>query len=90
MAENTYIKKIETELKAIDKQITELKKKKAKLDSKLHSRYNNAMETLGKRKAEAKERVKEAKTAWRALSKGMDAAWKSLRSSVKEARKEFK
>ena len=89
-AQNTYIKKLETELKKLDKQIEALKKKKSKIDKSLHSKYNTTMGTLVKKKAEVKKHIKDGKAAWRAITKGVDAAWKSLKTSVQKARKEFK
>jgi len=89
-AENTYIKKLETELKKLDRQIGELKKKKSKLDKSLHSKYNTTMAILVRKKGEVKQHIKEGKAAWRAITKGVEAAWKSLKTSVQQARKEFK
>jgi uncharacterized protein YecT (DUF1311 family) len=88
--QNAYIKKLETELKKIDKQIAALRKKKNQIDKRLQGRYKSTMATLSEKKATAKTKLKEAKAAWRAISKGMEASWKSLRSSVDKARKEFK
>ena len=88
--QNAYIKKLEDELKSIDKQIAALKKKKTQIDKKLQGKYKITMATLNEKKAAASTRLKEAKAAWRAIAKGMEASWKSLRSSVEKARKEFK
>jgi predicted nucleic acid-binding Zn-ribbon protein len=85
-----YTKKLGAELKKIEKQIDALKKKKSKIDTKLHGKYKKTMAALTVQKVAAKKRLTEANAAWHDITKGIEGAWKSLKKSVDKASKEFK
>ncbi|MCK5236531.1 MAG: hypothetical protein KAR06_06050 [Deltaproteobacteria bacterium] len=87
---NPYLKKLETELKKIETQIVALKKKKPKLDKKLHAGFKKTTDALNKKKVVAKKRLKEVNAAWREVTKGMDKAWKELKASLGDAKTKFK
>ena len=84
-----YLKVMETELKRIEKQINSLKLKK-KMDKQLKTNYDKTMKVLNEQKKQANKKLREAKSAWRELSKGFEGAWKQLSKSVISASKKFK
>ena len=65
-------------------------KKSPKIDKKLRASYKTTVTTLNKQKAAANGKLKKANAAWRELAKGMDGAWKTLKTSVGKASKKFK
>jgi hypothetical protein len=87
---NAYMKFLDEQLKALDKEMAVLKKKKAKLSKEGQKKYKKTMDALTRKKTEAKALLKDAKSAWRDISGGVERAWKDLQRSVLKARKEFK
>ena len=89
-----YEEKLQAQLDEWDAKIDTLKAKAAKAEADTKVNYQETIEELEKKRADAKKRLQELREAgddaWTDLKKGIDEAWSNFGSAVKSAMDRFK
>jgi len=91
---DAYVQKLKTQLDEWNAELDKLEAQARGATDEERLRYERRINTLREKEAQARETIKEilkAKDdAWTGLKHGVESAWSSLKSSLIEAKSEFK
>lgn len=94
MKKKAYQEKLKSQLDEWDAKIDLLKAKASKAEAEAKIEYNETIEDLKKKRAEANDRLQKLRDAgddaWEDMKEGIEAAWSSLGAAIKSATSHFK
>lgn len=93
-AKQSFQQKLEAQLKEWDAMLDELKAKAPGLKGKIRTEYENQLETLAEKRANANEKLqnlrKHTEDAWEDLKEGVEGAWADMRVAMERIASRFK